>query len=213
MLRVLIADDHAVLRMGLKQLIADECAQCGPIEFGEAQNGQQVLELAQQLEWDILLLDITMPGRDGLDVLKEIKHSHPNLRILVLSMHPEDQYAMRALRMGASGYMTKESAPEELAKAIDKIMSGGRYVSPSLAEKLAFDLGARSEAPLFESLSDREYQVLRMIASGKTVKEIAEELALSAKTVSTYRVRLLEKMKMKTNAELTHYAVHNHLVE
>lgn len=213
MLKVLIADDHAVLRMGLKQLIADECGQCEPVDFGEAQNGQEVLELARKQEWDIVLLDISMPGRDGLDVLRELKHEHPEQRILVLSMYPEDQYALRALKMGAAGYMTKESAPDELANAIQKIMSGGRYVSPSLAEKLAFDLGARAEAPLYESLSHREYQVLRMIASGKTVKEIAQELSLSAKTVSTYRVRILEKMRMKNNAELTHYAVHNRLVE
>jgi DNA-binding NarL/FixJ family response regulator len=213
MLRVLIADDHAVLRMGLKQLVSDECAQYDQVEFGEAQNGQEVLELARTQEWDIVLLDISMPGRDGLDVLRELKHERPNLPILVLSMHPEDQYAVRALKMGAAGYMTKESAPEELAKAIEKIMGGGRYVSPSLAEKLAFELGTRTEVPLYETLSDREYQVLRMIASGKTVKEIAQELSLSAKTISTYRVRLLEKMKMRTNAELTHYAVHNRLVE
>ncbi len=213
MLRMLIADDHAVLRMGLKQLVADECGQCDSVEFGEAQNGQEVLDLARQQEWDIILLDISMPGRDGLDVLRELVHEHPDVRILVLSMYPEDQYAVRSLRMGASGYMTKESAPDELTKAIEKIKAGGRYVSPSLAEKLAFDLSARSEAPLYESLSHREYQVLRMIASGKTVKEIAQELSLSPKTVSTYRVRILEKMQMSTNAELTHYAVHNHLVE
>ncbi len=212
-MRVLIADDHAVLRLGLKQLVADECAQSGPVEFGEAQNGQETLDLARTQEWDLILLDISMPGRDGLDVLKELKHERPNVPVLVLSMHPEDQYAVRALKMGASGYMTKESAPDELAKAIEKIQSGGRYVSPSLAEKLAFELGTRSETPLYETLSDREYQVLRMIASGKTVKEIAEELSLSSKTVSTYRVRLLEKMNMRTNAELTHYALHNHLVE
>ncbi|MCL4488818.1 MAG: response regulator transcription factor [Chloroflexi bacterium] len=213
MLRVLIADDHAVLRMGLKQLVADECGQSDQVDFGEAQNGQEVLDLARQQQWDIILLDISMPGRDGLDVLRELVHEHPDVRILVLSMYPEDQYAVRALKMGASGYMTKESAPDELAKAIDRITEGGRYVSPSLAEKLAFDLSTRTEAPLYEMLSDREYQVLRMIASGKTVKQIALELSLSAKTVSTYRVRLLEKMRMSTNAELTHYAVCNHLVE
>lgn len=211
MLRVLIADDHAVLRMGLKQLISDECAARGPIVFGEAQNGHEVLDLARTESWDVILLDISMPGRDGLDVLRELHHTYPNVRALVLSMYPEEQYAVRALKLGAWGYLTKDSAPEELPKAIDKVMEGGKYISPALAEKLAFDLGAHNEGP--ETLSHREYQVMRMIASGKTVKQIAEELALSVKTVSTYRVRVLEKMRMKTNAELTHYAVHNRLVE
>lgn len=210
-MKILIADDHAVLRMGLKQLVGEECTQCDPIVFGEAQNGQEVLELAQQERWDVILLDISMPGRDGLEVLGELHHRFPDSRVLVLSMYPEDQYAVRALKMGASGYLTKESAPEELAKAIEKIMEGGRYVSPTLAEKLAFQLGGQHEGP--ETLSFREHQVLRMIASGKTVTQIAEELSLSVKTVSTYRVRLLEKMRMKNNAELTHYAVHNRLIE
>ncbi len=211
MLKILIADDHAVLRMGLKQLISEECVQCGPMTFGEAETGQEVLELAKQDHWDLIMLDISMPGRDGLDVLNELHHLYPDQRVLVLSMYPEDQYATRALKMGASGYMTKESAPEELAKAIEKITSGGRYISPELAEKLAFELGSNHEGP--EALSYREHQVMRMIASGKTVSEIATELSLSVKTVSTYRVRILEKMRMKTNAELTHYAVHHRLVE
>lgn len=211
MLKILIADDHAVLRIGLKQLIAEECTQHNPVIFGEAQNGQEVLDLCHAEHWDLILLDISMPGRDGLDVLSEIHRQYPDTRVLVLSMYPEDQYAVRALKMGASGYLTKESAPEELAKAIEKIMSGGKYVSPALAEKLAFELGSRHEGP--EALSHREHQVLRMIASGKTVSQIAEELSLSPKTVSTYRVRLLEKMRMKNNAELTHYAVHNRLIE
>lgn len=211
MLKILIADDHAVLRMGLKQLIIEECVQCDPVTFGEAQNGQQVVELARQENWDLVLLDISMPGRDGLDVLNELRHEHPDIRVLILSMYPEDQYALRALKMGASGYMTKDSAPEELAKAVEKIREGGKYVSPALAEKLAFELGSHREGP--EALSYREHQVLRMIASGKTVTQIAEELSLSPKTVSTYRVRLLEKMRMKNNAELTHYAVHNRLIE
>ncbi len=211
MLKILIADDHAVLRMGLKQLINDECTAHAPLVYGEAQNGQEVLELARQEPWDVLLLDVSMPGRDGLDVLNELHHGYPNIRILILSMYPEDQYAVRSLKLGASGYLTKDSAPEELPKAIDKVMEGGRYISPTLAEKLAFDLGSHNEGP--ETLSHREYQVMRMIASGKTVKQIAEELSLSVKTVSTYRVRVLEKMRMKTNAELTHYAVHNRLVE
>lgn len=211
MLKILIADDHAVLRMGLKQLITDECAMSSPAIFGEAENGQQVLDLARQEPWDVVLLDISMPGRDGLDVLQELHNEQPDLRILVLSMYPEDQYAPRALKMGASGYMTKDSAPEELAQAIEKITSGGKYISPGLAEQLAFGLGKPTEA--VEALSHREYQVMRMIASGRTVSEIADQLCLSVKTVSTYRTRILEKMKMRTNAELTHYAVHHRLVE
>jgi DNA-binding NarL/FixJ family response regulator len=211
MLKILIADDHAVLRMGLKQLISDECAFFGPAIFGEAENGQQVLDLARQEQWDVVLLDISMPGRDGLDVLQELHEEQPDLRILVLSMYPEDQYAPRALKMGASGYMTKDTAPQELAQAIEKITSGGRYISAGLAEQIAFGLGKPTEA--VDALSHREYQVLRMIASGRTVSEIAEQLCLSVKTVSTYRTRILEKMKMRTNAELTHYAVHHRLVE
>ncbi len=211
MLRILIADDHAVLRMGLKQLIGEECRLLDEIAFGEAESGAQVLERVQQESWDILLLDISMPGRDGLDVLNELHHLQPDLRILVLSMYPEDQYAMRALKLGASGYLTKDTAPEMLAKAIEKITKGGKYVSPVLAEKLAFGMTMPSEGA--ETLSHREHQVMRLIASGKTVGEIAEELCLSPKTVSTYRARILEKMRMRTNAELTHYAVHNHLVE
>ncbi|MBI4788615.1 MAG: response regulator transcription factor [Chloroflexi bacterium] len=211
MFKILIADDHAVLRIGMKQLVNDDCAFCDPVLFGEACNGQEVLELTRKENWDLVLLDISMPGRDGLDVLNELHHAHPELRVLVLSMYPEDQYAVRALKMGASGYLTKDSAPEELAKAIEKIMNGGKYVSAELAEKLAFDLGDPHAGP--EKLSYREHQVLRMIASGKTVSEIAGQLSLSVKTISTYRVRLLEKMRMKNNAELTHYAVQNRLVD
>ncbi len=211
MFKVLIADDHAVLRLGLKQLVSSECGMCGDAIFGEAQTGQEVIDMVRREHWDLVLLDISMPGRDGLDVLHELHDDYPELRVLVLSMYPEDQYAVRALKMGASGYLTKETAPDELAKAIDKIMNGGKYVSAGLAEQLAIDLGTSREGP--EALSYREYQVLRMIASGKTVSEIADELSLSVKTVSTYRVRILEKMRMKNNAELTHYAVHNRLVE
>ncbi len=211
MLRILIADDHAVLRMGLKQLITDECASCSPVIFGEAENGQQVLDSVRHEQWDIVLLDISMPGRDGLDVLQELHNMQPDLRILVLSMYPEDQYALRVLKLGASGYIAKDGAPDELAQAIEKITSGGKYISPDLAEKIAFGLGKPTDA--IDALSHREYQVMRMIASGRTVSEIAEQLCLSVKTVSTYRTRILEKMKMRTNAELTHYAVHHHLVE
>ena len=194
----------------MRQILSEE-SDIG--EVGEAQNSQEVLELVRKKSWDIVVLDITMPGRGGLDVLKELKELHPKLPILILSMHPEDQYAVRALKAGASGYMTKESAQDELVKAIRKILQGGKYVSPTLAEKLAFNLEVRTEKPLHETLSDREYQVMLMIASGKTVSRIAEELALSAKTIDTYRTRILEKMKMKTNAELMKYAIRNKLVE
>lgn len=209
MIRVLIADDHPIVRQGLKQILSQEP------EFsvcGEAQTSQDVLDLIRKQSWDVVILDISMPGRGGLDVLKDIKRERPKLPVLILSMHPEDQYAIRALRAGASGYVTKESAPEELVSAVRKIIRGGKYISPTLAERLALEIEAPTEKPPHELLSDREYQVLVMIASGKTVSQIADELSLSVKTISTYRARLLEKMKMKTNAELTHYAIENKLV-
>ena len=210
MLKILIADDHPIVRQGLKQILSEE-PDMGT--FGEAQNCQEVLELVRKQDWDIVVLDITMPGRGGLDVLKELKHEHPKLPVLMLSVHSEDQYAVRALKAHASGYLTKDSAPEELLNAIRKILRGGKYVSPPLAEKLAFDLETETEKPLHETLSDREYQVMLMIASGKTVSQIAVELSLSVKTIDTYRTRILEKMKMKTNAELMHYVIKNKLVE
>jgi DNA-binding NarL/FixJ family response regulator len=210
MLKILIADDHPIVRKGLKQILSEE-SDMGVV--GEAQNSQEVLELVRKQDWDIVILDITMPGRGGIDVLKELKHERPKLPVLMLSVHPEDQYAVRALKAHASGYMTKDSAPEELVKAIRKILRGGKYISSTLAEKLAFDLETETEKPLHETLSDREHQVLLMIASGKTVSKIAEELSLSVKTIDTYRARILEKMKMKTNAELTHYAIKNKLVD
>jgi DNA-binding NarL/FixJ family response regulator len=210
MIKILTADDHPIVRQGLKQILSEE-SDMGV--FGEAQNSQEVLELVQKQDWDIVILDITMPGRGGIDVLKELKHQYPKLPVLMLSVHPEDQYAVRALKAHASGYMTKDSAPEELVKAIRKILRGGKYISSTLAEKLAFDLETETEKPLHETLSDREHQVLLMIASGKTVSKIAEELSLSVKTIDTYRARILEKMKMKTNAELTHYAIKNGLVD
>jgi DNA-binding NarL/FixJ family response regulator len=210
MIKFLIADDHAVVRKGIKQILADEFLHA---TFGEAQNAHEVLEQAQKQTYDIVILDITLPGKSGLDVLKELKLAQPKLPVFVVSMHSEEQYAVRVLKAGASGYMTKESAPKELINAVRKILSGGKYVSPLLAEKLAFDLETKTEKPLHEMLSDREYQVMFMIASGKTVTTIADELHLSVKTISTYRERILEKMKMKSNAELTHYAIKNKLVE
>ena len=210
MLKILIADDHPIVRQGLKQILSEEFE----IEaLGEAQNSQEVLELVRKKDWDIVVLDITMPGRGGIEVLKELKTQKPKLPVLILSMHPEDQYAVRVLKAGAAGYLTKESVQDELVKAIKKILGGGKYVSPSLAEKMAFDLETKTEKPLHETLSDREYQVMLLIGLGKTVSQIAEKLSLSVKTIDTYRTRILEKMKMKTNAELMHYVIKNKLVE
>jgi two-component system, NarL family, invasion response regulator UvrY len=208
-MKILIADDHAIVRHGLKQILADEFKKAN---FGEARNGQEVLDSVWKQPWDVVVLDITMPGRSGLEVLKEIKKAKPKLPILVLSMHPEDQFAVRVLKSGASGYMTKESAPGELVGAVKKIMAGGRHISPSVAEIMASYITMDSKRPPHEQLSNREFQVMRMIASGKTVSEIARMLSLSVRTISTYRARILEKTGMKTNAELTHYAFQHSLV-
>jgi DNA-binding NarL/FixJ family response regulator len=208
-MRVLIADDHAILRRGLKEILLREL---DGVVAGDAENAAQVVEQVAAQEWDLLILDLSMPGRSGLDALKEIKHLRPKLPVLVLSMHPEDQYGRRVLRAGASGYMNKESAPEELIKAIRKVLSGGRYVSANLAETLAFELDDGRLRAAHETLSDREFEVLRKLALGKTVGRIAEELHLGVPTISTYRGRILEKMGLTTTAELIHYAVRNHLV-
>ena len=210
MIKILIADDHAVVREGLKQIISENPDM---LVTDEANNGQEVLNKVSEQHYDVVLLDITMPGRSGLDVLKQLKSKKPKLPVLMLSVHPEEQYAVRTLKAGASGYLTKGSATEELIAAIRKISQGKKYVSSSLAEKLAFDLDMDYEKPRHETLSDREYQVMSMIASGKTVKEIADELSLSVQTISTYRSRILEKMKMKNNAEIIYYAVKQGLVE
>lgn len=210
MMRVLIADDHAIFRLGLKDLLSSEFDK---LTFAEARNADEALDQVRKQNWEIVILDISMPGRSGLDILQEIKRLRPKLPVLLLSMHPEEQFARRALKSGAAGYLTKESVPDELKKAVRKALGGGRYVSSALAEKLALDLDPGMETPLHDLLSDREFQVLRMVASGKTVKDIADELALSVKTVSTYRTRLLEKTRMKNNAELIRYAVQSHLVE
>jgi DNA-binding NarL/FixJ family response regulator len=209
-MRILIVDDHAVVRKGLRHILADKFRRA---EFGEARNAQEALTRVWREKWDVVVLDITMPGRSGLEVLREIKHGKPKLPVLVLSMHPEDQFAVRVLKSGAAGYMTKESAPEELVGAINKILAGGRYVSPSLAEKMTQYLTEESQRSPHERLSNREFQVMRLIASGKTVREIAEENCLSVKTVRTYRQRILEKMDLKRNAELTRYALEHQLVE
>jgi two-component system, NarL family, invasion response regulator UvrY len=208
-MKILLADDHAVVRRGLKQILTDEFKNAS---YGEARNAQEALDLVWKQNWDVVVLDITMPGRSGLDVLQEIKRSKPRLPVLVLSMHPENQFAVRVLKSGASGYMTKESAPDELVGAVKRVLAGGRYVSNTLAENLAASLSVNQKAPQ-EKLSDREFQVLRLIASGRMVSEIAGELSLSVKTISTYRARILEKMGMKNNAELMHYAIQHRLVE
>ena len=210
MIRALIADDHAVVRQGLKQILGDTPEM---VVAGEATNGQEVLDKVRAETWDVVVLDISMPDRSGLDILKQLRAERPKLPVLVLSMHSEDQYVLRVLKAGASGYLTKDSAPDELVKAIRKVVSGGRYVSSFLAEKLAFEVGTDSSRLPHETLSDREFQVLRLIAGGKSVTEIAAELYLSVKTVSTYRARMLEKMNLTTNAELIHYAIQNHLID
>ncbi len=209
-INILIADDHPIVREGLKQIISETSDMTVADEAG---NGQETLELVRKKEYDLLLLDISMPGRSGLEILKELKSEYPKLPVLILSIYPEEQYAVRAFRAGASGYLTKASAPNELISAIKKIVSGGRYVSESLAEKLTYYLDEDSSRPPHDLLTDREYQVMLMLGSGKTVKEIAEELFLSVKTISTYRTHILEKMKMKNNAEVTLYVVKNKLID
>lgn len=208
--RILIVDDHVMIRQGLKQILAEAFPGA---EFGEAATAQAGLEEIRKNPWSVVLLDITMPGKSGLDVLKEMVEARPDAAVLVLSMHPEDQYAVRVLKSGAAGYITKNTASEEVVGAVKKVLAGGKYVSGALAERLAGSLSAPAVKAPHESLSDREYQVLRFIAMGKTVKEISFDLSLSVKTVSTYRTRILEKMKLKTNADLIRYAVHEKLVE
>ncbi len=207
MYKVLLVDDHAVVRRGMQQIIAEEADQW---VTGEAPNATEAMQKLRGDRWDAAVLDLTMPDKNGLDLLAEIKREYPGLPCLLLSMHPEDQFALRALKLGASGYLTKESAPQELLNALKKIVCGGRYISQTLAEKLAFP--EESNRPQPELLSEREYQVLKMLASGKTSTEIANILTLSVKTISTYRARILTKMKMRNNAELTYYAVQNGLV-
>jgi DNA-binding NarL/FixJ family response regulator len=208
MKRILIVDDHDVVRNGVKKIFD---VQPGAVVFGEASTVSEALRLARDSQWDVAVLDISLGDRSGLDLLKELKQIYPRLPVLILSMHSEERYARRAFKAGASGYITKDTPGTELVKAIDKVILGGRYVSPSLAEKLAVDLGRDTDRPPHELLSDREFEVLRLIASGKTASEIADLLSLSVNTISTYRARILEKMNMKTNAELTHYAIRNQL--
>jgi DNA-binding NarL/FixJ family response regulator len=208
-IRILIADDHPIVREGYKKILM---SQPDMDVTGEAGNGQEVLDLIQKKDFDLILLDISMPGRSGLEILKELKGQKPHLPVMILSIYPEEQYAVRAFRDGASGYLTKASTPKELISAIRKVSLGGRYVTEALAEKLTYFLHGDVEKAPHEKLSDREYQVMLLIASGKTVTQIADELCLSVKTISTYRRHILEKMQFTTNAEITMYAIQNKLL-
>ena len=210
MIRVLLADDHAILRRGLAQIISE----AGDMQVcAEAETGAQAVKLAREQTPDVVLLDITMPDRNGLDTLKQLKKEKPKLAVLMLSMHPEETYALRAIKAGASGYLNKQSAPALLVTAIRQVAGGRRYISPAVAEALAGTIADGQEQTPHATLSDREYETMRLIASGKTLTEIAAEMHLSVKTVSVYRARLLEKMQLKNNAELTHYALKNQLVD
>ena len=209
MIKVLIADDHAIVRSGLKQILAETS---DIVVAGEAANGREAQEKVRAQPWDVLVLDITMPGRSGLDILKDIRQTHRELPVLVLSMHAEEQFATRMLKAGASGYLNKESAPDELVKAIRKVHAGGKYISAAQAERMVAELTGDPNKLPHELLSDREYEILCLIGSGKTPTEIARELSLSVKTVSTYRSRILEKLHLSTNAQLTHYAIKSGLV-
>jgi two-component system invasion response regulator UvrY len=208
MKKILIVDDHEVVRAGVVRILEQP-----GITFGEASNAAQALQKLRDEDWDLVVLDLSLADRHGLELLKEVKQTSHKLPVLVLTMHSEDQYARRAFRAGAAGYITKDSSREELVKAVNKVIDGGKYVNSTTAERLALDLERDTQFPLHHALSDREFEVLRLLASGKTVGEIAGMLDLSDKTVSTYRARILEKMGMKTNAEIIHYAIRNNLVD
>lgn len=210
MIKVLVADDHAVVRRGLRQILAETP---DILVGGEAATGPDVLRLVRDERWDVVVLDINLQGANGLEILAEIRRDRPELPVLILTVYSEEQYALRAVKAGASGFLTKESAPENLIDAVRKLAGGGRYVTPALAERLATFVATKHDGAPHEKLSNREFEILKLIASGKTVGEIARELSLSVKTVSTHRTRILGKMDAKTNAELTHYAVKNGLVE
>jgi DNA-binding NarL/FixJ family response regulator len=209
-MHILITDDHAVVRRGLREILADSLPGAS---FSEAGNADEAVRLLDRHATDILVLDINMPGRSGLDLLKDVKRMYPRLPVIVLSVQPEDQYAVRCLRAGAAAYINKDSAPEELAQAARKVLSGGRYVSAGLAEKLVTILDEPGDRPRHAGLSDRELEVMLMIVGGVSLTEIGSRLHVSAKTVSTYRARVMDKMQMKSNAELTRYAVKHHLIE
>ncbi len=208
MFKILIGDDHAIIRKGLRQILQEEISKC---DIDEAADGMDVIRKINEKQYDILILDISMPKRNGIDLLNQLKIEKPDIPILILSIHPEEQYAIRVLKAGAAGFINKASAPEELVHAIRKITGGGKYISPVVAEQLATNIRNPGQAP-HEHLSDREYQVMLMIASGNTIKEIAEELSLSVKTISTYRARLLEKMELDNNAKLTKYVLQHNLL-
>lgn len=209
MIKVFVADDHAVVRRGIKQILSEE----KDIEFvGEASNSDEIMAKLYDQDWDVLILDITMPGKNGLDAMIEIKQRKPKVSVLILTMYPEEEIALRAFKSGASGYLNKDSVPGELIKAIRKVHEGGRYISSSFAESLAFSIDKDIHALPHELLSEREFQVMCLIASGNSLTQIADELSLSVKTVSTYRTRILDKMNMKTNVELTHYSIKHKLV-
>jgi len=211
MTRIIIADDHSIVRRGIKEIIS------GNDDFrivGEAKSGEELLEVLSKLSCDVVIMDISMPGRSGLDVLSNIKKFHPGVKCLILSVHPEEKYGLRVIKAGADGYLTKESAPEELINAINKVITGGKYLSPDLTDKIVEEIsGDKTTAPLHTKLSDREYDIFLLLAEGKSVSEIAEKFFLSVHTVSTYRGRILEKMNLRTNADLTYYAVKNKLIE
>ena len=209
MTRILVVDDHAIVRQGLKQILADTP---DLVVAGEASTGQEALEKVRTGQWDVVVLDISLPDRSGLTVLEQLKTQYPDLPVLVLSMHAEEQYAVRVMKAGAAGYLPKESAPDQLVSAIHKVARGGKYVSPTLMEKFVSDLGTDPKKPRHEILSAREFQVLCMIAGGKSLTEIAEDLGVSVKTISTHRTRMLKKMELKTNADLIHYAIRTGLV-
>jgi len=209
-MHILIADDHGVVRRGLKEILAEALP---GTDFSEAGSGDEVLSHLEKTRTSLLVLDISMPGRSGMDVLRDVKLAYPRLPVIILSVHPEDQYAVRCLRAGAAAYINKESAPEELAIATKKILGGGRYISTSLAEKLIANLDEPVDKPLHDSLSDREHEVMKMIAAGVPLTDIGESLHVSVKTISTYRARIMEKMQMKSKAELTRYAMTQGLME
>ena len=209
-MRILIVDDHTVVRQGVKRVLADAFPKA---QFGEAANAAEALALVRKQPWTLVVMDVGLPGRNGIDVLKELKSEYPALPVLIQSMYGEQQYAIRAIRAGAAGYITKEAASDVFVQALKKILDGGKYISPALAESLADDITHDSRKPLHDALSDREYQILRMLGSGKSVKEIGLQLSLSVKTISTYRTRVLEKMKLNTTAELIHYAISHSIAE
>jgi two-component system invasion response regulator UvrY len=209
-MRIIIADDHAILRKGLRQLLQEEFPSA---EIAETADSDDLLNRVLREQWDVVISDISMPGRGGLEVLQQIRLEFPKLPVLILSVHPEDQYAIRVLKAGASGYLSKESAQGEVVKAVHKILLGKKYVTPSLAEKLAEVIDQGIDKLPHEFLSDREYEVFKLLAAGQTVSEIGEKLSLSSTTISTYRSRVLTKMNLKTNADLTLYAVENHLLK